>query len=947
TVDNLDYLESSSIEGMYTLMANFVYGTNADIAYQDALAAMARAARQLPSDMDPPLVIKADPSQLPVVQLAVTSSQWDQVRLRSWVEDWLQNQLLAVSGVAGTEIAGGLKREIRVHLDQEALEKYQLSLTDVLRRLKEENTELFGGRVTVGRKEIITRTIGEFRSIDEIRDVVLLSSGQSVIKIRDIAQVTDSHEEKRVVARFNAQECVLLSVFKQADSNTVAVADAVLERIRELTRTLPSGVTLRMIESQADYVNAALSGVKSSAFQAALMVIAVVWLFLGSWRQVLVVLIALVSTLILNFGLMHTGGFSLNIFSLGGLVIAIGILVDNSLVVIESVSRRLKESPDIPVGESSEAAANDIGSALLAATLSFLALFLPFLLIPGMISLLFRELILVIAGIVVISLFTALTLTPMLAATLLDRSGAMKRTGYFENQFLRITEAYGRILESVIRVRLIVVIGFVLLLVLAVSLARGLGSEFLPETDDGRIMIKVKLPTGASLAETTRVLEEVERAISGDVRIESYYTLAGGKVMGLAVYEIASEGELNIQLIPRAKRDFSTSAFIESLKPVIGRILVPGGNVMVSKAKLKGIRKLGEADIELKIKGSDTVVLFDLARRTSAAMNELAHFKNVYVSLDMNKPEYQVRVDRVKAAELGISLSEISGAVRTLIGGAVATRYRDGDEYYSIRVMIPESAFKGMPDVANLTLRTSSGGFIKLADVAEVVEKTGPVEIVREDQVSMVIVRGDADGVTVGQALAELKSGMDRQDIPAGYEISYGGQAQMMAEMVRVARSVLTFAVFFSFIVLAVQFNSLKLPALILGNVPFCMIGMVFIMSWIQFPIGATVLIGVLVVVAATVSDGVLVFTYAEELQKRQGIPPARAVVDAAKIRLRPRLMTTLTTLIGLMPLALNIGEGGDMLQPMAVGAVGGLAMEILVTLFLMPCLYVMTGKRD
>jgi multidrug efflux pump subunit AcrB len=501
TVDDLDYLESSSIEGMYTLQANFKYGVDVNVAYQDALAAMARVTRELPKDMDPPVIIKADPSQLPVVQLTISGEQSDHVGLRTWVDEWLQDQLLAVPGVAGTEIVGGLKREIRVHLDPDALDKYGIGLPDVLKRLKEENIDQFGGRVTVGPKEIIARTLGEYRSLDEIRDVLITRRDQSKVYVKDVAEVVDSHEEARVITRLDGNPCVKLSVLKQANANTVEVAKAINQRIEELRHALPEGIKLGMVENQAEYVSTAISGVRNAAIEAAILVVFIVWLFLGSWRQVLVIISAIPITLILNFGLMKLSGFSLNIFSLGGLVIAIGVLVDNSVVVIENITRRRHDFPDMPASRVVIEATSEIGSPIVAATLSFLALFLPFLVVPGLVSLLFKELILVISGIVIISLAMAVTVTPMITAALSGSANGYKVTR-FEIFFKGVTTRYGQILNKALQLRWIVVIISIAILIFAISISGRLGSEFLPEMDDGRIMIKVKLPTGASLAET-------------------------------------------------------------------------------------------------------------------------------------------------------------------------------------------------------------------------------------------------------------------------------------------------------------------------------------------------------------------------------------------------------------------------------------------------------------
>lgn len=952
TVDSLDTLESSSIEGMYSLIANFKYGADINTAYQDVTAAMARVARKLPRDIDPPVVFKADPTQLPILQLTVQSDRWDLVKLRTWTDEWLQDQILAVPGVAGTDIVGGLQREIRVHLKPAALDKYGLSVASVTKRLREENIMQFAGRLTVGPQEIIARTMGEFASLDDLRHIVLLNQGGNKVTLSDVAKVIDSHREARVISRMDGQSAVKLSVLKQADANTVAVARDVQARLNGIRKSLPEGVELGVLENQATYVVNALNGVQGAALEAAVLVVLIVWLFLGSWRQVVVIAVALPLILVLNFGVMKLAGFSLNIFSLGGLVVAIGVLVDNSILVVEAISRDREASPTAPINELVVNATSEIGPAVVASTLAFLALFVPFLIVPGLVSLLFRELILVVASIVLISLVTALTLTPMLTALMLGRQKVDmpgQVGGWFATLFDRITASYSRLLGHLLDHRLVVLTVF-----LAIALAGGygitfLGSEFLPQMDDGRIMVKVKLPTGASLAETDRVLIDIEqqigtnKALSGS--IDSIFALAGGKAIGTLTSEIANEGELDLQLLLPDKRKVSTLTYMSQLRSLVAKVAAPGGKVTVSPMKVKGMRKLGDADIEVKLKGPDINTLFEQARQTAQAMTALKHFTNVYVAMDLSKPEYQVKIDRVRAAELGVTVSEVADNLRALVSGSIATRLRENGRDYDVRVMIPENRFTSRSDLEGIRIQNSQGGIVSVGDLAQVLPATGPVEIVREDQIKTVIVRGDASGTSVGQALVELQAALDREPSPPGYERSYGGQAQMMNEMTQSAVMILGFALFFSFIVLTVQFNSLKLPALILGSVPFCLAGMTGLLLLTGKPLGAPVVIGVLVVIAAVVNAGVLLFTYALLLQRTEHLTVRASVLKAAAIRLRPRVMVSAAILIGLLPLALALDAGGEMLQPMAIAAIGGLLMEMLVSLFLMPCLYMMTQR--
>jgi hydrophobic/amphiphilic exporter-1 (mainly G- bacteria), HAE1 family len=945
TVDRLDSIQSSSTEGLYNLNVYFEYGADVDIAFQDVLAALTRAQQQLPKDIEAPYVFKADPSQLPVMQLTVSSDRWSPVKLRDWAENWLQDRILAVRGVAGTEVVGGLEREIRILLDHAAMEKHRLSLDTVIKRVAAENVEQTGGRVTAGPKEIIARTMGEFTSLEDIRTVVVAGEEHQKVYLRDIAEVVDGHEEARLITRFNGRECVKLSVLKEAEANTVQTAEAVNRLLEELKAELPQGLRLDYVEDQSVYVKQALAGVRNAATAAAVLLIVVVYLFLGSVRQVAVMVIALPLTLVLNFGLMKLAGFSLNIFSLGGLVVAIGVVLDNSIVVVENISRLRRESPGRDPAGHAVAGTTEVGPALAAATLSFLALFVPFLIVPGLTSLLFRELILVIAGLVVISLAVAVSVTPMITAALSGGDLPGGHAGWFERLFARFTGGYSRLLDRVIGWRWIVIPVFLLVIGGGVALSGRLGGEFLPSIDDGRIMVKVKMPTGTSVPETDRALRTIEARILDDPLIRSAFTLAGGVVRGLTTYEVANEGEVDIQLVPRAERDISTEAYVARLRKDVGKIQPPGGKAMVKQMPIKGVHGGQKSDIDVQVRGRDMEILADLAERTVQNIHSLDRFRNVTVSMDLSKPEFQVQVDRIKAAELSVSVSDVATSLRSLITGAVATRYRDGGEYYDIRLMVPEERMTSRQDVENLALTGAQGDTLRLRDIATVASGTGPVEIIRENQIKQITVEADVGGSDLAGAVRVLQQVLAGLERPAGYEFELSGKAKLMADMKDTVLAVLAFALFFSFIVLTIQFNSLKLPGLILGSVPVCLSGVVFLMYLTGLPLGATVIIGVLVVVAATVSDGVLLLTYAGDLQERHEWTPRRAVVDAARIRLRPRVMTTVTTMMGFLPLALNLEEGGDMLQPMAVAAIGGLGMEMLVALILMPCLYVIASR--
>ena len=942
TVDNLDYLESTSIEGMYTLLVHFEYGVNVEEAYQDVITAMGRIGRELPKGMDPPVIIKSDPSQLPVMQVTVYSDKRDLVWLREWCENWLQDQINLVPGTAGVEIVGGLKREIRIHIDPIRLRAYGINFDDLKNAIADGNKETFAGRVTVESREIIARTMGEFANLDEIRNVVVGKKGNKLIYLKNIAQVEDSHEEARVFTRFNGKTCVKLNILKQSSANTVKVAERVKKHLDGLRKFIPKDVKFGVVENQGDYVNASINNVLNSLILAAILVIFVTYCFLGNWRQILVLIVALPLTLIANFIFMWLAGFSLNIFSLGGLVVAMGVVLDNSIVTVEIISRLKADGHK----SFSLEGVKQITSPMIAATLSFLALVFPFLLVPGLTTLLFKELVMGIAGVVVISLLIAWTITPLLMDFLFRHHiNDTAAPSFVDKLNDSIGGKYQRLLEWMLKRKFAVITIFILFILVCLSL--NVGTEFLPRLDDGRIMIKLKMPAGTSVERVDNILKNIEKKIKKNKNIQSYFTLSGGKVWGLYTYEISNEGEIDIQLVPKGNRNISTDKFINQIMKDAKKALVPGAKLPVKHMKIKGIKKIGEQEVEVKIKGAKIENIYSFAKKVASKLKQIKELSGVNISMDMSKPEYRIYIDRAKAAYFGVPVKAVAETLQALVNGNVPTRLRDGTEYYDIRIKLPEKDIKSKQDIENLLVQSKEGKMFFVRDIAKVKRSLGPIEIVRENQAKMVIVRADAKGVSVGKAVEIAKKAVDSVEKPPGVFYEMGGQAQMMREMKTTALLVLFFAIFFAFVVLAVQFESLKLPLLILLSLPPVLVGMFIGLKIAGLAIGATVAIGAIVVISATVNDGVLLLSFAEELKVKQTISSLQAVSQAAKSRLRPRLMTTFSTIAGFVPLALNWGEGGDLLQPMAVAAISGLSVEIFVTLFFLPCVYCVFDKSN
>lgn len=947
TVDDLDYLESSSIEGMYTLLVNFRYGVEVEVAFQDVVAAMGRVTKKLPADMDPPVIIKADPSQLPAIELMITSDRHDATWLRDWAETWLSDRLATVSGTAGTEIVGGKKREIRIHLDPRRLEAYNLSTAQVAKALYEENLQTFAGRVTIEPREIIARIMGEFETLEEVRDVVVaMGPGGEEVYVRDIASVEDSHEEQRIATRFNGEPCVQLKVLKQYAANAVDVASALKVRVDELRGNIPEGIEFHYFEDDSKYVMGAINSVRDSAIVAAILVIIVVYLFLGRWRQVIVMVVALPITLLANFILMMSADFSLNVFSMGGLVVALGVILDNSVVVLENITRLKAEGEE----NYAQRGAQEVGSAIVTSTLTFLALFLPFVFVPGLAAILFKELVLVVGGVVAISLLVAVTLTPFLTDRLLrgEKGGQPSRVArIFDSIIAFLLRGYNRLLAVCLRLRWLVVVLGLTMFGGGIWLLSQVGSEFLPKLDDGRVMVKLKMPSGTSVTEMESILGQAEESIRDLPEIEDIFRLTGGRVFGLYTLEIGNEGELDIQLVRRGERDVSTSEFVAKIRPIMAKLQsqTPGSKLPVLPRPLKGLRKVGEQDVEVNVKGTDVVSIFEFSERLAARLGQTPGLSGANISMDMTRPEYRIYVDRARASSMGISVNQVASTMRTLVRGMVGTQYRIGTEYYPMRVMVPEVSLTSRSDLENLIIETRNGEPIYLRDIAEVRRAVGPVEISREDQVMRVIVRADASGISVGEALARAEQAANDLELPPGVEFTMGSQARFMAESRRVMGLILGFAALFAYVILAIQFESFVLPLLIMLNVPLALTGAFLALFIAGSPLGVTVQIGMLVMMGGITSQGVVLLVLAEEY-RQEGMSALEAIAKAAPTRVRPILMTQLTTVLGLTPLAMNLGEGGDMLVTMAIAVIGGLLYSLLLTLLFLPSAYGLVYRK-
>jgi CzcA family heavy metal efflux pump len=953
--ENLVLIDSRASQGRTNVNLIFAYGTNLDLALQDAARHLELARTQLPTDIEPPRLYKFDPSQDPVWEAGFHSNVRSEVEVRDWVQNRLAPHLLAIRGVAGVQAAGGMEREMEVIADQERLRSYGLTMGDVVQALQAENVEIAAGWLTSETFDVMAKTDGLFTSTEDIGNVLIDLPGGSGHRIRlsDVATVRDGHREQRLFVRMDGAPAVQVSVFKLPEANTVAVVDQVNATVRRLERSgfIPEDIRHRTIGDPAYFIRGAISSVGLAALLGGVLAMLVVLLFLGSLRKGFVIGLSIPIAIMAAFALMGVTGLTLNIISLGGLALGVGLLLDNAIVMLENIYRhreQLHKAPD----EAAHDGAREVVSAITASTLTNLAAVLPFLLITGLAALIFRDLILTIAFAIVATLAAALTLVPMLAALLahLRFSSGLERSAPLRgvNAALdRLRAAYRRTLPRALRLRWLVVGTAAFALAGAIQLAGGLGDEFLPQVDDGSVRVRMVLPPGTPPHETDAAARGIEAVLRDLPHVQSVFTMVGGHLGGGIVNERPGTASLRVQLEPASRRpELPAGLWVAEAQQQLNALDLPGARITVRPPAIRGLQfSVSGDDLSIGVVGDDLAALRGVARDVSARLQEVIGLEGVEVGREDQSPLMRVRIDRERAADLGLRVFEVGQAVRDAVDGAVPTRYLTRNEEYDVRVRLPRTAVSDAEALGNVLLFRANGVPIALRDVAEFELGEGPAHIERENQSRIVRVNGAINTrvADVGTVMGEVEQRLADLALPDQVSLVFGGQWETIQETRRELSTVVLLAVFLVFVVLAVQYERLSNPLVILAAAPLSLVGVALILWLTGTAISAPVLIGVVLLVGIVVNNAILLVEYIE-IGRRRGLSPARAVIGAGTVRLRPILMTTATTVLGMTPLALGIGEGTEIMRPLALSVVGGLLVSMLLTLFVVPCLYLIAS---
>ena len=968
---------SETREGRVSVDLYFQPGGNIDRALNDATAAFNRARSNLPDTIESPRLFKVDPSQLPIYELALRSPSLAPRQLRVFADEELARELGVVPGVAVADVSGGVEEEVRVVIDLSRLQALGVGLDQVLTELAETNQDISGGRILGEFSEPLTRVRGRFQNAAEILDLSFLVNNSGIsprrVYLRDFAQVIDGQANQRIFVNLNQQPAVKLSIQKQPEANTIEVIASIKERLQQLRRTgvIPDDLELVTTLDESIFIRNAISNVTNAGLLGALLAAIAVLLFLGSLRQTAIIVLAIPLAALTAIILMKLFGLSLNVFSLGGLAVGVGIVVDNSIVMLENIAAnaRISAVKDTPTRftarqsiESTISSSQEVESALVASTSTNLVSVLPFLLIGGLISLLFNELILTVSFAVAASVLIALTIVPMLASRLLviKKSSRIGRWGVlksFNRRFTAITNSYGKILKQVVGRRLIVLgLTFLLLGSSSILVFGQIPQEILPRINTGQARLFAQFPPGTTLNTNRRVMDQVDQILLSQPETEYVFTTAGGFLFGGNTSENLLRGSSTITLKPNTDVEAyvsKVSAAFDQLNLVDIRLRIFPGQVrglILNNSPVRG------ADIDLVLQGENAQVLEQAGQQVLNTLQEQATLSSFRPDADPRQPEIQITLDRERAAELNLNIQDVGATLETAIAGSIATQLQRGNRLVDVRVALAETAIRQQEQLKQIPLFNSQSNSqidrsdgsalqrpIRLGDIANIELGTAPGEIQRINQRQVFLISGSLnEDANLGDALAELEEIFSRINLPEGVSRLPSAAAQSN-QAIQSAFAVLGgLAAFLVFVVMAVQYNSLVDPLVIMFTLPLALAGGIWGLFITQTAIGVTVIVGAVLLVGIVVNNGIILVELANQILLREQVDRTTAILLAAPQRLRPILMTTMTTVLGMFPLALGLGQGGEFLQPLGIVVFSGLALATLLTLFIIPCLYIL-----
>ena len=937
--NNVVRVSSVSKPEVSDVILEFSWRTNMDFAALDVREKL--DVLQLPLDAGKPILLRYDPSTDPIMRVSVSGSA-DLSLIRYLCEEFVKSDLESIDGVAAIRVSGGFEEEIHVDLDEQRLTSLGVSIQEVTSRLGQENINLTGGTLQEGESKYLVRTLNEFQDVEEINEVIVAQKNGVPIRLADLGSAYSGYKERKVITRINGEESVEIAVFKAADANTVTAAAQVRTRLDGLEQEYSGKkvpLDFEVVFDQSRFIEQSIDEVLNTAIFGGILAIIVLFLFLRSVKSTLIIALSIPISIVATFFLMYGANISLNIMSLSGLALGIGMLVDNSIVVLESIHRyRIKgHSPR----EAADLGASEVGHAVVASTLTTVCVFAPIVFVEGIAGQLFADQALTVAFSLVASLVVAIMLIPMLAS--LGGGGEPNRsekTTQKGSQEFFLVRPYSWFLGQALQQRLAFLLIAVVLFGGALSLLTGLGAELIPEISQGEFFVDLQLPPGTPVEQTSRRLEEAEAIIRQEQGVERYYTIVGsGNQTGAsAVEEREHIGQILVALGPDMLHEKET-AVLEELRERFRDL--PAMDYKFSRPALFSFKQ----PIEVIVQGYNLQALKTYADRIRERLAQISGLRDLKASTDGGNPEVQIHFDRQRLATYGLNINQAAGLLRNKVQGDIATELNEPDRKIDIRVRVLEEDRRSLFDLANLVLDVPNRSPVRLSTVADIVLEEGPTEIRRIGPQRVAIISANIADRDLQSVVREIDLALQEFDLPPDMFAYVGGQSEERAVAFESMQFAILLAVFLVYLVMASQFESLAQPFVIMFAIPFALIGVSLALYLTGLVLSVVVLIGGVILAGIVVNNSIVLIDFTNQL-RAQGKDKFQAIQEACAVRLRPILMTTSTTVLGLLPMAVSMGEGSELRVPLAVTVIGGLVTSTLLTLALVPVLYTLVTRE-
>ncbi len=946
TLGNIKELHSISTGGSSLILIYYNWGTNMDSSVNEIREKIGLIEKYLPSGSQKPMVLRMDPTLMPVIQIGINSETMTLGQLQEVAEDVIEPRLSRITEVASVVMTGGLQREVKVEVDPVKLANYNLTLGQVTQVLRMENFNMSAGQVKDGGRQYFLRSLQQFESIEDIKDVAIITPTGSTVYIKDIATVTDGYKDESQMTRVDGQPAVGIHCLKQSDANTVKTCNAVREELETIEKELDLDMDIKVVMDQSTYINQSLNTTKRVMIEGGLLAMLVLFLFLRNFRSTLIIFTAIPLSIITTFILMYFNHDTINLITLGGLALGLGRMVDDSIVVFENIYRH--RLLGLSAMDAAVTGASEVGRAVIASTLTLMAVFFPIMLTEGLASVLFKPLAITVMFAIFCSLMVALTVVPLMASRMLtDKSMEARRRG--EGRTARITsgfaewidnlgERYKVLLQWSLSHRRQVVISVTILMVGSLALIPLVGAEFMPPMDSGEISISIEGDKGSLLQETDDIIKRMEQELREIPEVDTIFSSVGSSSnMFMDTGVQGDRGTLYVKLVPRAERKRGVDIVSEEIRQRVADI--PGAKIKVSVMDMTANMGSSSGPINVQVRGDDLKVLREISSQAADIIRKVPGTREVTASLSDGNPEVQVRIDRQRAASLGLTPGQVAAEIQNARQGTVATRYKvEGDEV-DVRVRYSPQGYDEFSYLQNMNILSASGAVVKLSQIATFEMEPGPIQITREDRVRKAEINGYLLNRDLNAVMTDVQTELNKINLPSGYTIEYGGEQKEMMESFASLGLALLLAIILVYAVMAVLYESFFNPFVIMFSVPTAIIGIVVSLLLTGKHFSVVVFIGVIMLVGIVVANAIVLVDYLKQLRER-GMERDAAIVEAGRVRLRPILMTALATILAMFPLSLGIGEGGEWNAPLAIVVIGGLLVSTLITLVLVPVVY-------